>query len=30
VNDAKAVQRQLEEMKRHNRAMEGRGLYLAP
>ena len=30
VNDAKATQRQLEEMKRHNRAMEGRGIYLAP
>ena len=30
VNDAKAAQRQLEEMKRHNRAMEGRGLYLGP
>ena len=30
VNDAKAAQRQLEEMKRHNRAMEGHGLYLAP
>ena len=30
VNDSKAAQRQLEEMQRHNRAMEGRGLYLAP
>ena len=30
VNDNKAVQRQLEELKRHNRAMEGHGLYLAP
>ena len=30
VNDAKATKRQLEEMKRHNRAMEGRGIYLAP
>ncbi|KAL6253460.1 hypothetical protein P5V15_015306 [Pogonomyrmex californicus] len=29
VNDNKAVQRQLEELKRHNRAMEGHGLYLA-
>lgn len=30
VNDAKAARKQLEEMQRHNRAMEGRGLYLAP
>jgi len=30
VNDSKAAQRQLEEMQRHNRAMEDRGLYLAP
>ena len=30
VNDNKASQRQLEELKRHNRAMEGRGIYLAP
>jgi len=30
VNDRKAAQRQLQEMLRHNRAMEGRGLYLAP
>jgi hypothetical protein len=30
VNDSKAAQRQLEELKRHNRAMEGHGLYLAP
>src|SRR5580765_3844916 len=30
VNDSKAAQRQLEEMQRHNRDMEGRGLYLAP
>ena len=30
VNDAKVTQRQLEEIKRHNRAMEGRGIYLAP
>jgi len=30
VNDSKAARRQLEEIQRHNRAMEGRGLYLAP
>lgn len=30
VNDNKAAQRQLEELQRHNRALEGRGLYLAP
>jgi len=30
VNDNKAAQRQLEELLRHNRAMEGRGLHLAP
>jgi len=30
VNDNKAAQRQLQEMQRHNQAMEGRGLYLAP
>ncbi|EZA47289.1 hypothetical protein X777_16509 [Ooceraea biroi] len=30
VNDSKAVQRQLQEMQRHHRAMEGRGLYFAP
>lgn len=35
VNDWKAAQRQLQEMQRHNRAMEdramkGRGIYLAP
>ena len=30
VNDAKVAKRQLEEMVRHNRAMEGKGLYLAP
>jgi len=30
VNDSKTAQRQLEEIQRHNRAMEGRGLYLAP
>jgi len=30
MNDAKAAKRQFEEIKRHNRAMEGKGLYLAP
>jgi len=30
VSDNKATRRQLEELQRHNRAMEGRGLYLAP
>lgn len=30
VSDGKASRRQLEELQRHNRAMEGRGLYLAP
>jgi hypothetical protein len=30
VNANKAAQRQLEEMQRHNRAMEGRGLRLSP
>jgi len=30
VNDNKVAQRQLEELKRHNRAMEGHGLYLTP
>ncbi|KAL6268303.1 hypothetical protein P5V15_001424 [Pogonomyrmex californicus] len=32
VNDRKATRRQLEELQRHNRAMETRGqrLYLAP
>jgi len=30
VNDNKAAQRPLEELKRHNRVMEGHGLYLAP
>jgi len=30
VNDNKASQRELEELKRHNRVMEGRGVYLAP
>jgi len=30
MNDNKATQRQLEELKRHNRVMEGHGFYLAP
>ncbi|KYN18335.1 hypothetical protein ALC57_09354 [Trachymyrmex cornetzi] len=30
INDSKAAQRQLEELQRHNRVMEGRGVYLAP
>ncbi|KMQ83627.1 hypothetical protein RF55_19511 [Lasius niger] len=30
VNDRKAAQRQLQEILRHNRAMKGHGLYLAP
>lgn len=30
VNASKAARRQLEELQRHNRAMEGRGLHLAP
>ncbi|KYN20083.1 hypothetical protein ALC57_07570 [Trachymyrmex cornetzi] len=30
VNDSKAAQRQLEELQRHNRVMESRGVYLAP
>lgn len=30
VNDAKTSQRQLEETKRHNRAIEERGIYLTP
>jgi len=30
VNENKAAQRQLEELKRHNLAMEGRGVYLSP
>lgn len=30
VNASRAAQRQLLEMQRHNRAMEGRGVYLAP
>lgn len=30
VNDAKVARKQLEEAQRHNRAMEGRGLYLRP
>src|SRR5580765_125598 len=29
VNNNKAARRQLEELQRHNRAMEGGGLYLA-
>ena len=29
MNDRKAARRQLEEMQRHNRALEGRGLYVA-
>ncbi|KYN29800.1 hypothetical protein ALC57_00751 [Trachymyrmex cornetzi] len=29
VNDSKAAQRQLEELQRHIRIMEGRGVYLA-
>ena len=29
INDNKA-QRQLEELKRHNRVMEGHGVYLTP
>ncbi|KYQ49755.1 hypothetical protein ALC60_11157 [Trachymyrmex zeteki] len=29
INDNKAAQRQLEELKRHNRIMEGHGIYLA-
>ena len=28
VNDNKAAQHQLQEMQRHTRSMEGRGLYL--
>jgi len=28
VNDNKAAQRQLEELQRHNRAMENHGVYL--
>jgi len=30
VSDSKASRRQLEKLRRHNRAMEGHGLYLAP
>jgi len=30
VSDNKAAQRQLEELQHHNRAMKGRGVYLAP
>lgn len=30
VGDRKAARRQLEELQRHNRAMEGHGLYLTP
>lgn len=30
INDAKATEKLLEEAERHNRAMEGRGLYLSP
>lgn len=30
VNKAKSSQKQLEEIQRHNRAMEGHGLYLKP
>ena len=30
VDESKFKRRQLEELQRHNRAMEGRGLYLAP
>ena len=30
VSDRKAARKQLEEMQRHNRALEGRGLYVAP
>jgi len=30
VSDSKATRRQLEELQRHNRAMEGHGFYLAP
>jgi len=29
VSDSKATRRQFEELQRHNRAMEGHGLYLA-
>ena len=30
INDNKTVQRQLDELKHHNRVMEGHGVYLAP
>jgi len=30
VNDGKVARRQLEELQRHNRTMESRGLYLVP
>ena len=30
VNENRIARRQLEEQQRHNRAMEGRGMYLAP
>jgi len=30
VSDSKAARCQLEELQRHNRVIEGRGLYLAP
>lgn len=30
INDARVARKQLEEVQRHNRAMEGRGLYLKP
>ena len=30
INDNKVAQRQLEELKRHNRIMEDHGIYLAP
>jgi len=30
VSDSKTARRQLEELQRHNHAMEGHGLYLAP
>jgi len=30
ISDSKARRLQLEELQRHNRAMEGHGLYLAP
>ena len=30
INDNKATQRQLEELKRHDHVMEGNGVYLTP